>query len=78
MATITFRTDEFVDEALADLTSGEVDRSTAIREAILEAWQRKKDEALYQEALALKNDPADRAEAMAILAEMEALRSDAW
>jgi hypothetical protein len=76
MATITFRTDEFVDEALRELTSGDVDRSTAIREAILEAWQHRKNEALREETLRIANDPADRAEIQAIQRDFEDLR--AW
>lgn len=76
MATITFRTDEFIDEALRELTSGDRDRSTVIREAILEAWRHRQDEALRQESLAIANDPADRAEIAAIRRDFEDLR--AW
>jgi predicted transcriptional regulator len=76
MATITFRTDEDIDRELADLTAGERDRSQVIREAILTAWQVRRREQLRAEAEALAADPDDRAEARAVLADMEPLR--AW
>lgn len=78
MATITFRTDEFVDEALRELTSDDRDRSTVIREAILDAWRSRQRERLRQESMAIADDPADRAEIRAIMAEMEELAPDAW
>jgi Arc/MetJ-type ribon-helix-helix transcriptional regulator len=76
MATITFRTDEEVDRALSDLTTGDRDRSQVIRDAVLAAWQQERAERLRREAEALANDPDDRAEARAVLADMETLR--AW
>lgn len=76
MATITFRTDDEVDRALADLAMGDRDRSQVIRDAVLAAWHRERAERLRQEAEALANDPQDRAEARAVLADMETLR--AW
>lgn len=76
MSTITFRADDEVDRALADLTSGDRDRSQVIREAILAAWRARRDEQLRAEAQALAADPEDRAEARAVLADMESLR--AW
>jgi Arc/MetJ-type ribon-helix-helix transcriptional regulator len=76
MSVITFRADAEVDHALADLTSGERDRSQVIREAILAAWQARRDERLRAEAEAVAADPDDRAEARAVLADMESLR--AW
>lgn len=80
MATVTFRTDRAVDEALQHLTADGADRSTVIREAIVEAWQRKQDDALRAESLRIANDPADRAEIQAIMAEMADLApdDDAW
>jgi Arc/MetJ-type ribon-helix-helix transcriptional regulator len=78
MAMVTFRTDAFVDEALADLTSGDVDRSTVIREAILEMWDHRRRARLREESLRLANDPADRAEIEAVRADMDALAPDAW
>jgi hypothetical protein len=76
MSTITFRADEDVDRALADLTSGDRDRSQVIREAILAAWRARREEQLRAEAEAVANDPDDIAEARAVLADMESLR--AW
>ena len=76
MSTITFRADEDVDRALADLTSGDRDRSQVIREAILAAWRARRAEQLRAEAEAVAADPEDRAEARAVLADMDSLR--AW
>ena len=76
MSVITFRTDDEVDHALAELAGGERDRSQVIREAILAAWRRRREERLRAEAEAVAADPDDRAEARAVLADMESLR--AW
>ncbi|MDY7087499.1 MAG: hypothetical protein SYR96_20575 [Actinomycetota bacterium] len=76
MTTITFRADDDVDRALADLTSGDRDRSQVIREAILAAWRARQAERLRAEAEAVAADPDDVAEAKAVLADMEDLR--AW
>lgn len=76
MATITFRTDLEVDQALRDLTADRGDRSQAIRDAILTTWRLRQAEMLRQEAEALANDADDRAEARAVLSDMESLR--AW
>lgn len=76
MSTITFRSDAEVDAALAELTSGDRDRSAAIREAILTTWRLRQGELLRAEAEALAADPADQAEARAVLSDMEQLR--AW
>ena len=76
MSVITFRTDEDVDRALADLTAGERDRSQVIREAILAAWRARRDQQLRAEAESLAADADDVAEARAVLADMESLR--AW
>ena len=76
MSTITFRTDAEVDRALADLSAGERERSQVIREAIIAAWHRQRDEQLRAEAEAIAADPDDRAEARAVLADLESLR--AW
>ena len=75
MSTITFRADDDVERALAEL-AGERDRSQVIRDAILAAWRRRQAEQLRAEAEALAADPDDRAEAKAVLADMESLR--AW
>ncbi|HEY2670491.1 MAG TPA: hypothetical protein VGJ07_08975 [Rugosimonospora sp.] len=76
MPTITFRADDDVDRALAELTSGDRDRSQVIRDAILAAWHARRDEQLRAEAEAVAADPDDRAEARAVLSDMESLR--AW
>jgi predicted transcriptional regulator len=76
MTTITFRADDEVDRALADLTAGDRDRSQVIREAILAAWRLKRDRQLRAEAESITADPDDQAEVRAVLADMESLR--AW
>ena len=76
MSTITFRADDEVDRALAELSSTGRDRSQVIREAILAAWRVRHEEQLRAEAGAVAADEADRAEARAVLADMESLR--AW
>ena len=76
MSVITFRADDEVDHALAELSGGERDRSQVIRDAILAAWRARRDEQLRAEAEAIAADPDDQAEARAVLADMESLR--AW
>jgi predicted transcriptional regulator len=76
MTTITFRADDDVDAALADLTSGDRDRSQVIREAILAAWRLRQAERLRAEAEAVAADPDDVTEARSVLSDMESLR--AW
>lgn len=76
MTTITFRADDDVDRALADLTSGDRDRSQVIRDAIIAAWRARREEQLRAEAEAVATDADDRAEARAVLTDMESLR--AW
>jgi len=76
MTTITFRADEEVERALADLVSAERDRSQVIREAILTTWRLRQADQLRAEAQAIAADPDDVAEARAVLADMEDLR--AW
>lgn len=76
MTTITFRADEDVDRALAELATDGRDRSQAIRDAILAAWRRQRDDQIRAEAESVAADAADRSEARAVLADMESLR--AW
>jgi predicted transcriptional regulator len=76
MSVITFRADDEVDQALADLSSGDRDRSQVIRDAILAAWHLRREQELRAEAEAVAADVDDRAEARAVLADMESLR--AW
>jgi predicted transcriptional regulator len=72
MSTITFRADDEVDRALAELSAENRDRSQVIRDAILAAWRLRRREQLRAEAEAVASDPDDRA----VLADMESLR--AW
>lgn len=76
MTTITFRADDEVDKALADLAAGDRDRSQVIREAILAAWRLRQAERLRAEAEAVAADADDVAEARSVLSDMESLR--AW
>ncbi len=75
MSVITFRADEEVDQALAELSDGERDRSQVIRDAILAAWRQRRADLLRAEAEAVADDADDRAEARAVLADMESLRA---
>lgn len=76
MATITFRTDEAVDEALEALAGTEKSRSEAVREAILLAYRELRHAQLRAEAEALRDDPDDVAASKQLAAEMESVR--AW
>jgi hypothetical protein len=76
MGSITFRSDREVDAALADLTAEGLDRSEAIRQAILVARRLREQARLRAEAEALVHDEVDLAESRAVLADMEDLR--AW
>jgi hypothetical protein len=76
VSTITVRTDEETDKALAELTADGSDRSAAIRAAIIQAALHRRAERLRAEAQNLAEDPDDRAEIAAVQADMEALR--AW
>jgi predicted transcriptional regulator len=77
MSTITFRTGPEIDRALDELTSDtDQDRSTAIRQAILDAWRTHRADRLRAEAAVLSADADDRAEIRAVREEMDALR--AW
>jgi Arc/MetJ-type ribon-helix-helix transcriptional regulator len=78
MANITFRTDDETDKAIADLMAdgGYTEKSAALRDAIMVARKQQRIERLRAETSALAADPHDRAEAQAVLAEMEAFR--AW
>lgn len=76
MATLTIRTDEQTDQALAELTQDGTDRSAAVRAAIVEAAHHRRAEKLKAEARALADDPDDRAEIAAVHRDLEDLR--AW
>jgi len=78
MSQIVVRTDPETDRALAhllELTGQE--RSTAVRAAIRLAEREAVLARVEQQAEQIRNDPADRAEMLAILAEMEP-SDDAW
>jgi hypothetical protein len=74
--TITFRPDEDASRALTLLTKDGTPISTAVRAALIEAARRKAAAVIQAEAEELAADEADRAEAMQVLRDMEALR--AW
>lgn len=76
MSTITIRTDDAVDEALAALSGEHRSRSEAIRAAILLAHRMQRHAQLRAEAEALSNDPEEAAASRQLAAEMESLR--AW
>jgi predicted transcriptional regulator len=76
MSVITFRADDEVDRALSELANGDRDRSQVIRDAIMAAWHTRHAEKLRAEAESIAADENDRAEARAVLADMESLR--AW
>jgi hypothetical protein len=74
--TITFRPDEVTERALAVLTADGTPVSTAVRTALIETARRRTEQHLRAEATAIAADPEDRAEAAAVLRDMEVLR--AW
>jgi Arc/MetJ-type ribon-helix-helix transcriptional regulator len=76
MASITFRTDPAVDQALRELTEGGVERSEAIRRAVIETANRHRLDRLRAQAEALASDPDDLAEMHAVQADIAAIR--AW
>lgn len=76
MGTLTIRTDDEVERALAALTSNGQSRSEAARGAIVEAERTHRRARLRAEAEALRDDPADVAASRELAAEMESIR--AW
>lgn len=76
MTTITIRTDEETDRALAELTRGDRSRSDVVREAILLAYREDRAARLRAEAEEAASDPDDLAEVRAIREEMDAI--SAW
>lgn len=76
MATITIRTDEETDQALAELTRDDRSRSDVVRDAILLAYREDRAARLRAEAEEAASDPDDRAEVRAIREEMDAI--SAW
>lgn len=71
---VSLRLDGDAVEALALLTEGGRSRSDVIREALLEAARRRRSELLRADAEAAAADPADLAEAKAVLELMESMR----
>jgi len=74
--TITFRPDDESERALATLTADGRCASAAIRDALVHEAQRREDERLRAEAVALAADPDDVTEARRVLEDLEPLR--AW
>ena len=74
--TITFRTDEDTTRALAVLTRDGTPVSAAVRAALIDAARQKAVATIRAEAEEIAADESDRAEAMQVLRDMEALR--AW
>jgi hypothetical protein len=74
--TITFRVDEDTERALSVLTADGTPVSAAVRGALIETARRHAEQRLRDEAAALAADEQDRAEAAAVLRDMETLR--AW
>jgi hypothetical protein len=75
MTVVNFRTDDSSERALAELTADGTSASAAIRQALLDSVRLRRRSLMRAEAVALVDDPADRAEAAAILAHMEVLRA---
>jgi hypothetical protein len=74
---VSLRTDSAVEDAIEALQEATgASRSGVVRAAVLQAADRTRREELRREALALREDPSDRAEARAVLAFMGG--SDAW
>ena len=76
MSTITVRTDDEIEAALAALTADGSTRSQAVRAAVLDAARARVRRLVEEESRAIAADPEDLAEARAVQADMEALR--AW
>jgi hypothetical protein len=74
--TITFRTDQESEDALAELTANGQNKTDAIKAALILAAQAQRRERLRAEAAALAADPEDLAEIRAVREEMDDLR--AW
>jgi Arc/MetJ-type ribon-helix-helix transcriptional regulator len=71
---VSLRLDEKAADALALLTRDGMSRSEVIRDALLEAARRKRSAELRAAAEAAAADPADLAEAKAVLEFMESMR----
>lgn len=76
MATITFRTDREVDQAIRELTADGTSASDVLRAAVLHAWREQRRAQLRADAEASMSDPDDIAEMRRLREEMDSLR--AW
>jgi Arc/MetJ-type ribon-helix-helix transcriptional regulator len=74
---VSLRLDDEATKALAVLTKDGTSRSDAIRDALLIAARRRRSEELRAAAEAAAADPADLAEAKAVLEFMESM-SEPW
>ena len=72
---VTFRADSVLEAALEALMADGRDRTTVIREAVLDAARAQADQARLREAVELAKDDKDRAEASRILVEMDSIRA---
>lgn len=70
VATVTFRTDESADRALAELTADGSTVSEAIRQALVDAVRLRRRAEMRRQSLELAHDPEDLAESRRVLEEM--------
>jgi hypothetical protein len=74
MTTITFRTDEETDRALAELTADGLNKTEVIKAALIELARIRLRERLRTEAAALAANPEDLAEIRAVREDLDAIR----
>jgi hypothetical protein len=75
MSMVTFDADSRTEAALAELMAEGQSPDEVIRQAILVAWRLRRSEVARHEAEVVALDAADRAEARAIMRDMESLRA---
>jgi hypothetical protein len=75
VAVVNFRTDERSEAALVELMADGSTTSEAIRQALVDAVRFRRRERMRAESLAARDDPADVAESLRVLAEMDELRA---
>ncbi|MEV4379652.1 hypothetical protein [Streptosporangium sp. NPDC049644] len=73
---LTVQIDTETEDALAELTSDGRSLADVVRDAIRQAAWRRQEQQAQRDAERLAGDPADRAEAQAIMQDMDDLR--AW
>ncbi|WP_283134484.1 hypothetical protein [Rhizohabitans arisaemae] len=76
MTVLTIELDAQTEAALDELTEDGGSPEQVIRDAILDAQRRRRNDRLRAQAEAVGRDPTDRAEAQAIMRDMDDLR--AW